>query len=104
AKAAQSAYDETTANKAIEAFLSNIGVDGALTKDNIGLLLQGATSSKSAAYAAIRDHMKEVDALLAEINNPKRSNEILSGVLSRELVMPKMSRQEYKEVDFDGIQ
>lgn len=104
AKAAQAAYDKTTANKAIEAFLSSVGVKAALTKDNIDLLLQGATSSKGIAYATIRDNMKEVDALLAEINSPVRSNGILAGVLSNELVTPKMREQGNKEVDFDGLQ
>lgn len=104
AKAAQSAYDEVMASKAIAAFIETVGVDGALTSDNIDLLLQGATSSKSASYGIIKDNMKKVDLLLAKGKGEKNSNDVLSAVLTRELVMPKMNRGEYTPVDFVALQ
>ncbi|WP_164108149.1 MULTISPECIES: thioredoxin family protein [Sphingobacterium] len=104
AKAAQSAYDEAMSSKAITAFIESVGVEGALTSDNIDLLLQGATSSKSASYGIIKDNMKKVDALLEETQKPGSSNDILSSILVYELVMPKIGKAETPSVDFVALQ
>lgn len=104
AKAAESAYDEATASKAIDAFVDNVGVSGVLTVENIDLLVQGATSSKSVSYGIIRDNMKKVDQLLAQSNKAKSSNDVVAGVLSRELIQPKMGRGASGTIDFVALQ
>lgn len=98
--AAQTAYDQKTGVKAIEAFVNAVGVDGALTKENIGLVLQGATQISSPSFKLIRDNKEKVDALLG--GKGRNANDILSSVLIYELVLPKM-RDENAVVDFEAL-
>ncbi|ERJ59808.1 thioredoxin family protein [Sphingobacterium paucimobilis] len=104
ATAAQSAYDQGMVSKAIEAFVSSIGVDDFLTADNIDLLLQGATSSEGTCYDIIKNNMQRVDELLIENNKTQSSNDILAGVLANELIRPKMANGASSPVDFVAIQ
>ncbi|WP_437921023.1 thioredoxin fold domain-containing protein [Sphingobacterium sp. LRF_L2] len=100
AKAALSAYDQETAQRAIAKYMTLVGPDSLLTTDNIQFLLQGATSSSSPAFLFIKNNKEKVDVLLT--NKGVGANEILSNVLNNEFVIPKI-RSNQKDIDFVAI-
>lgn len=100
ASVASAAYDEALGQRAIERYISLKGAEKLLNAEDINLLIDGATLSNSAAYAVLRDNREKVDELLAE--KGFTINDILSSVLSRELIMPSL-REKDKEIDFAAL-
>lgn len=101
AQIALASYDNKLANRAIERYIGLAGAEELLTAENIRLLIQGASSSKSAAYQIIRDNRSRVDELLRE--KKQSANDVLSSVLANEFVGPKIRNKE-KDLDFAALQ
>ncbi|TDS15735.1 thioredoxin family protein [Sphingobacterium paludis] len=98
AQAAKLAYDQDLEKKAAARYVELVGGESLLTAENIQLLIQGASSSKSAAFGIIRDHAAQVDELLKARN--RKANDILSSVLATELIMPQLQSN---NVDFAAL-
>ncbi|MFD1769504.1 thioredoxin family protein [Sphingobacterium suaedae] len=101
AKAALASYDQELANEAINRYVELVGSDALLTAENIQFLVKGAKSSKSSAYAVIKNNRTKVDELLSSKNST--ANDVLSSVLANELVLPKIRHKE-KQLDFKSLQ
>lgn len=101
ATAASHAYDRELEQEATNRYVELVGGETLLTPENIGLLLRGATSSKSPSFVIIKNNKAKVDTLLLAKN--RTANDVLSSVLSSELVMPKIRNKE-ENIDFPTLQ
>ncbi|KGE15354.1 thioredoxin family protein [Sphingobacterium deserti] len=99
AKAAKLAYDQDLEKKAAARYIDLVGGETLLTTEGIQFLVQGATSSKSAAYGIIKNNTAKVDELLQAKN--RKANDILSSVLATELIVPQL--KDNNNVDFAAL-
>lgn len=86
-KAANIAYDESTARKAETILANSLGTDELFKKENVHILLAAAKFTNSKAFNLIRNNKEKIDILL---ESPGISNRTLANIVVNELFQIKI--------------
>ena len=101
--AAESAYDEETSAKAVNAFINLVDKNELLTADNISILLNNTKSTAAPSFAIIRDNKDKINKVLADAKKEGSADDVLSSIIIYEKVIPKL-QEGGEDIDFAKIQ
>lgn len=97
--AAEIAYDQNLARKALETFISLLDEEELLEKDNLKFLVKTISSTSSVGYDIVNENRAKVDSLLGQ----GKSNTILVDAIIKEKIVPKLRAKDV-EPDFDALE
>jgi len=101
--AAISAYDNDLTNEALARYIQLAGTDALLSKENIQFILPAVNSTNSATFELFTNNMDKAEALLTELNLSFTVNDILAGVIIKDIVMPQVYDEANVSLDFEAL-